>query len=61
MADIENPGSYNHFLEVNEKTATPESLEEYSEALRTHRLSRAAVLGISLEELHASKLNVVKG
>ena len=45
-------GSYDHFLQDNQKSDSPEAVTVYSHELDLHKLSQAALLGVKPEELH---------
>lgn len=60
MADIEKPGSYNDFLKSTESVGGEQSRIDYGVLLQNYRLSQAARLGISLEELHTQPLLATK-
>ena len=46
-------GSYDHFLQDNQKSDSPEAVTVYSHELNLHRLSQAALLGVKPEELQS--------
>lgn len=52
LNSIEQVGSYSDFLSTNGLESGSQSIELHSQALVANRLSRAAALGINLEELH---------
>lgn len=56
----EQLGSYSDFLATHGLESGPQSIELHSQALVAHRLSRAASLGISLEELHTRSIETTK-
>lgn len=53
---LEKLGSYNDFLRENNIEHSPESLEEYSLALSSLRITLAQERGIDLEDLHSNQI-----
>lgn len=60
LNSTEQVGSYSDFLTANGLESGPQSVELHSQALAAHRLSQAALLGISLEELHTKSIETAK-
>lgn len=54
--EIETVGSYNDFAKTRGGEIGAETLQTYSEELTNWRLTQAAALGISVEDLHAGPL-----
>lgn len=60
LNSVEQVGSYSDFITTNGLELGPQSVELHSQALVEQRLSRAASLGISLEELHTRSIESTK-
>lgn len=52
LEEVVNPGSYNNYLEQTQQSHSAEAIQGYSDKLHEYRVGRAALLGITLEELH---------